>query len=50
MAEVPEVKTLVRDLRDTVVGRAFHNTIVLQPESVRFTAAFDAGVLAHLLG
>ncbi len=36
MAEVPEVETLVRDLREAVVGRTIHKTEVLQPSAVRF--------------
>src|SRR5687768_6505114 len=36
MAEVPEVETLVRDLREAVVGRIVHETHVLQPATVRF--------------
>src|SRR5687768_11893540 len=36
MAEVPEVETLVRDLREAVVGRTVHETHVLQPAAVRF--------------
>jgi formamidopyrimidine-DNA glycosylase len=36
MAEVPEVETLVRDLRDAVVGRTIHETNVFQPAAVRF--------------
>lgn len=36
MAEVPEVETLVRDLREAVVGRAVLGTDVLQPAAVRF--------------
>lgn len=45
MAEVPEVETLVRDLREAVVGRSFHNTIVLQPASIRFPAADEFSAL-----
>ena len=36
MAEVPEVETLVRDLRETVVGRTIRTTEVLLPAAVRF--------------
>jgi formamidopyrimidine-DNA glycosylase len=36
MAEVPEVETLVRDLREAVVGRTLVGTEVLQPAAVRF--------------
>lgn len=36
MAEVPEVETLVRDLREAVVGRTIRETAVLQPAAVRF--------------
>jgi formamidopyrimidine-DNA glycosylase len=36
MAEVPEVETLVRDLREAVVGRIIQKTEVLQPTAVRF--------------
>ena len=36
MAEVPEVETLVRDLRDAVVGRTLMKTEVPQPAAVRF--------------
>src|SRR5690349_12366967 len=36
MAEVPEVETLVRDLREAVVGRTILKTEVLQPAAVRF--------------
>jgi formamidopyrimidine-DNA glycosylase len=36
MAEVPEVETLVRDLREAVVGRTLIGTEVLQPAAVRF--------------
>jgi formamidopyrimidine-DNA glycosylase len=35
MAEVPEVETLVRDLREAVVGRTVLETNVLQPAAVR---------------
>ena len=36
MAEVPEVETLVRDLREAVVGRLIQQTEVLHPTAVRF--------------
>ena len=36
MAEVPEVETLVRDLREAVVGRSILETEVLAPSAVRF--------------
>ena len=36
MAEVPEVETLVRDLREAVVGRVILDTEVLAPSAVRF--------------
>ena len=36
MAEVPEVETLVRDLRQAVVGRTIRETEVLLPAAVRF--------------
>lgn len=36
MAEVPEVETLVRDLRQAVVGRTIRQTEVLLPAAVRF--------------
>ena len=36
MAEVPEVETLVRDLREAMVGRMIRETDVLQPSVVRF--------------
>lgn len=36
MAEVPEVETLVHDLREAVVGRTVRTTDVLQPAAVRF--------------
>ncbi len=38
MAEVPEVETLVRDLREAVVGRTIQSAEVLQPATVRFPA------------
>jgi formamidopyrimidine-DNA glycosylase (fpg) len=36
MAEVPEVETLVRDLREAVIGRTLVETEVLLPAAVRF--------------
>jgi formamidopyrimidine-DNA glycosylase len=36
MAEVPEVETLVRDLREAVVGRTIRQTEVFLPAAVRF--------------
>ena len=36
MAEVPEVETLVRDLREAVVGRTLSGAEVIQPAAVRF--------------
>ena len=36
MAEVPEVETLVRDLREAAVGRMIRETEVFQPSAVRF--------------
>jgi formamidopyrimidine-DNA glycosylase len=47
MAEVPEVETLVRDLREAVVARTILKTEVLQPASVRFpTVAEFTSLLA----
>ena len=44
MAEVPEVETLVRDLRAAVVGRLFGGAEVVLPAALRFPdpAAFAA--------
>jgi formamidopyrimidine-DNA glycosylase len=44
MAEVPEVETIVGDLREAVVGRTIHRTEVFLPAAVRFptTAEFTA--------
>lgn len=39
MAEVPEVETLVRDLRQAVVGRTIRDTDVLVSAAVRFPTA-----------
>jgi formamidopyrimidine-DNA glycosylase len=36
MAEVPEVETLVRDLREAVIGRRLQRTIVVRQEAVRY--------------
>jgi formamidopyrimidine-DNA glycosylase len=36
MAEVPEVETLVRDLREAAVGRTILETEVFLPAAVRF--------------
>jgi formamidopyrimidine-DNA glycosylase len=36
MAEVPEVETLVRDLREAVVGRTLNETEVFLPAAVRY--------------
>jgi formamidopyrimidine-DNA glycosylase len=36
MAEVPEVETLVRDLREAMIGRTICETEVLQPSAVRY--------------
>lgn len=41
MAEVPEVETLVRDLREAVVGRTIQRAEVLQPIAVRFPAVSE---------
>jgi formamidopyrimidine-DNA glycosylase len=39
MAEVPEVETIVRDLREAVVGRTIHTAEVLLPAAVRYPSA-----------
>jgi len=39
MAEVPEVETLVRDLREATVGRTILETVVIQPAAIRFPTA-----------
>ena len=39
MAEVPEVETIVRDLREAVVGRTILTVEVLLPAAVRFPSA-----------
>src|SRR5215216_123888 len=41
MAEVPEVETLVRDLREAALGRMIRATDVLQPTAVRFPTAAE---------
>lgn len=45
MAEVPEVETLTRDLREAAVGRTIHCVNVLQPASVRFPAPSEFSAL-----
>jgi len=45
MAEVPEVETLVRDLREAVVGRTIQTTQVLLPSAVRYPAADEFSAL-----
>jgi formamidopyrimidine-DNA glycosylase len=45
MAEVPEVETLVRDLREAAVGRTLVGTEVLQPAAVRFPTVDEFTVL-----
>jgi formamidopyrimidine-DNA glycosylase len=45
MAEVPEVETLTRDLRDAVSGRRIQDVRVLQPASVRFPAPSEFSAL-----
>jgi formamidopyrimidine-DNA glycosylase len=45
MAEVPEVETLVRDLREAVVGQTIRTTTVLQPAAVRFPTADEFATL-----
>jgi len=48
MAEVPEVETLVRDLREAVVGRTIDRVDVFQPAAIRFPAAETfIALLAH---
>lgn len=46
MAEVPEVETLVRDMRQSLIGRTLTSTEVFQPAAVRFP---DAEGFAHSL-
>jgi len=41
MAEVPEVETIVRDLRAAVVGRTIRGAEVLLAEAVRFPAPHE---------
>jgi formamidopyrimidine-DNA glycosylase len=43
MAEVPEVETIVRDLREAVVGRAIIETEVLLPAAVRLPTVEEQG-------
>jgi formamidopyrimidine-DNA glycosylase len=43
MAEVPEVETIVRDLREAVVGRTVRAVEVLRPETVRLQGRTVAG-------
>ncbi|MEO6725175.1 MAG: DNA-formamidopyrimidine glycosylase family protein, partial [Blastocatellia bacterium] len=45
MAEVPEVEILTRDLREAVVGRTFHDLIVLQDAAVRFPSVPEFSAL-----
>lgn len=45
MAEVPEVETLVRDMREAVVGRSLVDTEVLQPAAVRFPTVDEFVIL-----
>jgi formamidopyrimidine-DNA glycosylase len=45
MAEVPEVETLVRDLREAVVGRTIHTTQVLLQSAVRYPTADEFSAL-----
>lgn len=45
MAEIPEVETLVRDLRQAVVGRNLRDTLVLRPAAVRFPAINEFSAL-----
>jgi len=45
MAEVPEVETLVRDLREAVVGRTIFETNVLQAAAVRFPTVNEFSTL-----
>lgn len=45
MAEVPEVETIVRDLREAVVGRMILETDVLVPAAVRFPAVDEFKIL-----
>ena len=45
MAEMPEVETLVRDLREAVVGRTLLRTEVLLPAAVRYPAVDEFSAL-----
>lgn len=45
MAEVPEVETLVRDLREALVGRTLCKTEVLLPAAVRFPTVAESTTL-----
>lgn len=45
MAEVPEVETLVSDMRTALVGRMLNATEVLQPAAVRFPSADEFATL-----
>lgn len=48
MAEVPEVETIVRDLRQAVVGRTIRQTQVIDPVAVRFLTPDEfAALLTH---
>lgn len=48
MAEVPEVETIVRDLREAVVGRTIARTDVLLPAAVRFPTVDEfTSLLTH---
>src|SRR5687768_14193682 len=45
MAEVPEVETIVRDLREAMVGRTLRETEVLLPAAVRFPTVNEFAIL-----
>lgn len=45
MAEVPEVETIVRDLREAVVGRTILATEVLAPAAIRFPTVDEFTIL-----
>jgi formamidopyrimidine-DNA glycosylase len=45
MAEVPEVETIVRDLREATVGRTLRETEVLLPAAVRFPTVDEFSIL-----
>jgi formamidopyrimidine-DNA glycosylase len=47
MAEVPEVETIVRDLREAVVGRTIQRTEVFLPAAVRFPAVDEFTALLN---